>query len=84
MYDVRTPRGMVRTQLVIYATNAYTSHLLPQLTGPDGIVPVRGQVAAIRANVGYMDEGDTEGITRSGWSGMFALASFWFNPTLFC
>ncbi len=76
MYDVHTPRGTIRTPSVVYATNAYTSHLLPHLAGPDGIVPVRGQVAAIRANVGYIDEGDTEGITRSAWLGMFALASF--------
>lgn len=78
MYDVHTPRGTIRTPLVVYATNAYTSHLLPHLTGPDGIVPVRGQVAAIRANVGYVDEGDIEGITRIAWKGMDAPASFVF------
>ena len=76
MYDVHTPRGTIRTPLVVYATNAYTSHLLPHLAGADGIVPVRGQAAAIRANVGYIDEGDAQGITRTGWSGMFALALF--------
>ena len=76
MYDVHTPRGTIRAPLVVYATNAYTSHLLPHLAGPDGIVPVRGQVAAIRANVGYIDEGDTKGITRTAWLGMFVLASF--------
>jgi hypothetical protein len=57
---------------VIYATNAYTSHLLPQLTGPDGIVPVRGQIVAIRAKVGYTDEGwpesgESRGLSRSTW-----------------
>jgi len=75
MYDVHTPRGTIRTPLVVYATNAYTSHLLPHLAGPDGIVPVRGQVTAIRADVGYIDEGDTEGITRTAWKGKFALVS---------
>jgi len=83
MYDVHTPRGTIRTPLVLYATNAYTSHLLPHLTGPDGIVPVRGQVTAIRANVGYKDEGDAEGITRIAGKGMCALASstFLFHST---
>lgn len=85
MYDVHTPRGTIRTPFIVYATNAYTSHLLPHLTGPDGIVPVRGQVAAIRANVGYTHEGDAEGITRTAWKGMFVLASFvpFFYLTLF-
>jgi hypothetical protein len=81
MYDVHTPRGTIRTPLVVYATNAYTSHLLPHLTGPEGIVPVRGQVAAIRADVGYIDEGDAEGITRTAWKGMAAVASSSFLST---
>lgn len=76
MYDVHTPRGTIRTRLVVHATNAYTSHLLPHLTGPEGIVPVRGQVTAIRADVGYIHEGDARGITRTAWTGIFALASF--------
>ncbi|RFU78443.1 hypothetical protein TARUN_3790 [Trichoderma arundinaceum] len=42
---VHTPRGQVVAKHVLLATNAYTSHLLPQLTGL--IVPVRGQVSAL-------------------------------------
>jgi len=34
---------------VIHATNAYASHLLPQMHGPSGIIPIRGQVTALRA-----------------------------------
>ena len=76
MYDVHTPRGTIRTPFVVYATNAYTSRLLPHLTGPNGIVPVRSQGVAIRADVGYVHEGDAQGITRTAWKGMFALTSF--------
>ncbi|KAI3321909.1 FAD dependent oxidoreductase [Xylariaceae sp. AK1471] len=40
-----TPRGEIRAQEVLLATNAYTSYVLPGLT--DVIVPVRGQVCAL-------------------------------------
>jgi hypothetical protein len=71
-WALETDRGIVQTDTVIYATNAYISHLLPHLSGPSGIIPVRGQVVAIRARVGYSDEGWKEkdgviGLTRSGW-----------------
>ncbi|EJD48063.1 FAD dependent oxidoreductase [Auricularia subglabra TFB-10046 SS5] len=49
-WSVQTPRGAVRTTYVLHATNGYAGHLLPQLTGPSGIVPVRGQVIATRAS----------------------------------
>ncbi|KAF8175715.1 FAD dependent oxidoreductase-domain-containing protein [Mycena galopus ATCC 62051] len=44
-----TPRGPVRCSSVLHAANAYASHLLPQLAGPAGILPVRGQVVALCA-----------------------------------
>ncbi|PHH81554.1 hypothetical protein CDD82_483 [Ophiocordyceps australis] len=43
---VHTPRGQVAARHVVLATNAYTSHLLPQMSRL--IVPVRGQVCALR------------------------------------
>jgi len=49
---VHTPRGDIKTKYIIHATNAYASHLLPHLSAPKtGIIPTRGQVAAIRASV---------------------------------
>ncbi|KIM32877.1 hypothetical protein M408DRAFT_326592 [Serendipita vermifera MAFF 305830] len=81
-WSIRTQRGTLSTNRVVYATNAYTSYLLPHLSGPGGIVPVRGQVVAIRADVGYKDEGwegsgDQQGLTRSGWSGNEGF-EYWF------
>ncbi|XP_044717172.1 FAD dependent oxidoreductase domain-containing protein [Hirsutella rhossiliensis] len=42
---LHTPRGQVAARHVVLATNAYTSHLVPRMTGL--IVPVRGQVCAL-------------------------------------
>jgi glycine/D-amino acid oxidase-like deaminating enzyme len=42
---VHTSRGQITTKQVLLATNAYTSYLLPRMTGL--IVPVRGQVSAL-------------------------------------
>lgn len=42
---LHTPRGQIIAKSVVLATNAYTSHLLPKLTGL--LVPVRGQVCAL-------------------------------------
>lgn len=42
---VHTARGQVAARHVVLATNAYTSHLVPRMTGL--IVPVRGQVCAL-------------------------------------
>ena len=42
---VQTPRGAVKTSTVIYATNGYTSALVPEMK--DKIVPVRGMVARL-------------------------------------
>ncbi|KAI1122455.1 FAD dependent oxidoreductase [Nemania abortiva] len=43
---VRTSRGNVLARHVLLATNAYTSHLLPQFA--DIIVPVKGQVSSLK------------------------------------
>ncbi|PHH58467.1 hypothetical protein CDD81_5752 [Ophiocordyceps australis] len=42
---VQTPRGQIAARHVVLATNAYTSHLLPQMARL--IVPVRGQICAL-------------------------------------
>ncbi|KAF9462553.1 FAD dependent oxidoreductase [Collybia nuda] len=49
-WKVSTPRGNISCSYVLHATNAYASYLLPHMHGPDGIVPARGQVVALRAN----------------------------------
>lgn len=43
---VHTPRGQITAGTVLLATNAYTSHILPQFA--DLIVPTRGQIAALK------------------------------------
>ncbi|KAF9013800.1 FAD dependent oxidoreductase [Hymenopellis radicata] len=48
-WDLHTRRGMITCKYVIHATNAYASHLLPFLHGPEGIIPTRGQVIAVKA-----------------------------------
>lgn len=42
---VHTDRGSIKTRHVILATNAYTSHLLPEFA--DLIVPIRGVMSAL-------------------------------------
>jgi glycine/D-amino acid oxidase-like deaminating enzyme len=42
---VHTPNGQIAARQVLLASNAYTSHLLPEFS--DLIVPVRGQVTAL-------------------------------------
>ncbi|KAJ4267738.1 hypothetical protein NW762_003853 [Fusarium torreyae] len=49
-WALHTSRGQIAAKNVILATNAYTSHLLPKLSG--FIVPVRGQVAALTPSSG--------------------------------
>ncbi|KAF7356163.1 DAO domain-containing protein [Mycena venus] len=50
-WALTTARGPVHCSTVLHATNGYASHLLPHMAGlgPAGIVPVRGQVIALRA-----------------------------------
>ncbi|ODA82520.1 hypothetical protein RJ55_01027 [Drechmeria coniospora] len=42
---LHTQRGVIRARQVLLATNGYTSHLLPAMTGL--ILPVRGQASAL-------------------------------------
>jgi glycine/D-amino acid oxidase-like deaminating enzyme len=44
-WNIHTDRGVVEAKKVVLATNAYTSHLLPQMA--DLIVPCRGQMSAL-------------------------------------
>ena len=44
-YVIRSERGVLRSQKVVYATNAFTSTLLPEFLGR--ITPFRGQCSAI-------------------------------------
>ena len=66
-----TPRGKISCSYVVHATNAYISHLLPHMQGPDGIIPTRGQVVAVRAAA------TTEAITKHSWSGNEGF-EYWF------
>ncbi|TFK68906.1 FAD dependent oxidoreductase [Pluteus cervinus] len=66
-----TPRGTLRCSHVIHATNAYASHLLPQFSGPTGIIPTRGQIIATRAAV------SAKSLTKSSWDGNEGF-EYWF------
>ena len=44
-WAVRTPRGVISARHVVLATNAYTSHLLPEFSAV--IAPVLGQMSAL-------------------------------------
>ncbi|THX58173.1 FAD dependent oxidoreductase [Aureobasidium pullulans] len=50
-WDVETPRGVVSAKKVVLATNAYTSHLVPEMA--DLIVPCRGQMSALIPGKAY-------------------------------
>ncbi|KAL8838060.1 MAG: hypothetical protein Q9170_002296 [Blastenia crenularia] len=52
---VETPRGCVRAERVVMATNGYTAYLYPPVRGI--IVPLRGTVAAQRPGCGMPEEG---------------------------
>ncbi|KAI0653380.1 FAD dependent oxidoreductase [Cubamyces menziesii] len=60
---------------VLHATNAYASHLLPQLRGPSGIIPTRGQIIATRAAV------SDSALTNSAFIGKEGF-EFWFPRPL--
>lgn len=45
-WAIHTARGQIVSKNVLIATNGYTSHLLPKMTGL--ITPIRGQVCALR------------------------------------
>ncbi|KIY66345.1 FAD dependent oxidoreductase [Cylindrobasidium torrendii FP15055 ss-10] len=48
-WEVVTPRGSTACKYVLHTTNAYAGHLLPSMSGPNGIIPTRGQVMAVRS-----------------------------------
>ncbi|KDQ19336.1 hypothetical protein BOTBODRAFT_170444 [Botryobasidium botryosum FD-172 SS1] len=60
-WRLSTPRGDITTSYVLHATNAYASHLLPQMIGK--IMPTRGQVIATRSSVPISDFK----LTSSAW-----------------
>ena len=66
-----TPRGKIACSYVLHATNAYASHLLPHLVGPNGIVPTRGQIIATRASVTEDVLTKTGGIGNEGFEYWF-------------
>lgn len=70
-WTLTTPRGALACSSVLHATNGYASHLLPFMagSGPQGIVPVRGQVLAMRANAPLRK------VTTASWSGN---EGYWF------
>lgn len=70
-HSVVTPRGNISCSYVLHATNAYASHLLPHLAGPDGIVPTRGQIIATRASVTEDILTKTGGVANDGFEYWF-------------
>ncbi|KAJ7574549.1 FAD dependent oxidoreductase-domain-containing protein [Mycena floridula] len=60
-WELETARGSIHCTHVIHATNAYVSHLLPQMAGPGGVIPTRGQIIALRANA------TTEIVQKTSW-----------------
>jgi glycine/D-amino acid oxidase-like deaminating enzyme len=60
-WTLETSRGNITTNYIIHATNAYASYLIPSLSGPEGIIPTRGQVIATRASVTAQE------LTKVGW-----------------
>lgn len=65
-HSLSTPRGRVSCSYVVYATNGYTSHLLPHLAGPNGIIPKRAQIIATRASVGQDVLSTVAGVANDG------------------
>ncbi|KAJ7617460.1 FAD dependent oxidoreductase [Mycena polygramma] len=70
-WALQTRRGVLNCSYVIHATNAYASHLLPHMTGPFGIIPTRGQVLALRANVPAQE------LAKCSWDGNDGF-EYWF------
>jgi glycine/D-amino acid oxidase-like deaminating enzyme len=70
---LHTPRGDVKCNYVIHATNAYANHLIPPSNSPSGvaITPTRGQVQALRAGV------DATKLTKNSWVGNDGF-EYWF------
>ncbi|THH16847.1 hypothetical protein EW146_g3855 [Bondarzewia mesenterica] len=74
-WSLHTARGSVSCSYIIHATNAYSSHLLPHLTGSEGIIPVRGQIIAVRSNT------TADRLSDSGWTGNEGF-EYWFPRPL--
>ncbi|EPQ56208.1 FAD dependent oxidoreductase [Gloeophyllum trabeum ATCC 11539] len=70
-WSVRTARGTISCGYVVHATNAYASYLLPHLHGPRGIIPARGQIIAVRADV------SAEELTKTSYGGNQGF-EYWF------
>ncbi|RDB30722.1 Gamma-glutamylputrescine oxidoreductase [Hypsizygus marmoreus] len=70
-WSLSTPRGAIQCSYVIHATNGYSSHLLPHLQGPVGIVPTRGQVLALRSASPLSE------VTTASWGGNEGF-EYWF------
>ncbi|KAG6889551.1 hypothetical protein C0995_016678 [Termitomyces sp. Mi166 len=70
-WTLSTSRGDIQCSYVIHATNAYASHLLQHLHGPEGIVQTRGQVIALRAAVPSAE------IKKDAWVGTLGW-KYWF------
>lgn len=60
-HTLQTPRGIVHATQVVYCTNAYTSHLLPQLRGK--IFPFRGTMSTQAISPSLPNHG-----ARHSWS----------------
>lgn len=74
-WDLHTPRGTVSCRYVVHATNGYASHLLPHLSGPNGIIPTRGQIIATRSSASSAELTDSAWVSNSAFE-------YWFpRPT---
>ncbi|KZP00147.1 FAD dependent oxidoreductase [Calocera viscosa TUFC12733] len=71
VWALETPKGSVMAKVIVHCTNAYVSHLLPHLSGPDGVVPTRGQVVATRAAVPRDKLWNTSGVGNEGFEYWF-------------
>ncbi|KAJ4464376.1 FAD dependent oxidoreductase [Lentinula aciculospora] len=69
IWSVNTARGSVKCSQVLHATNGYASHLLPQFSGKNGIIPTRGQIVAVRADAAVSES------WKASWGG---LDHYWF------
>lgn len=70
-WKVQTHRGEISCRVVLHATNAYASYLLPHMAGPEGIIPTRGQIISTRAAV------SREHIEPVSWGGNEGF-EYWF------
>ncbi|KAI0032695.1 FAD dependent oxidoreductase [Vararia minispora EC-137] len=70
-WRLQTSRGTISCSYVVHATNGYASYLLPQFSGYNSIVPVRGQIIATRANVNLADLTPSAFIANEGFEYWF-------------